>query len=266
MHHAIDMSTNEASPDYLQGLNPEQKLAVETTEGPVLVLSGAGTGKTRVLTTRIAHLIHSKRAFPGQILSVTFTNKAAAEMRARVAHHLFGAEADSKEAASLWLGTFHSIGAKMLRRHAELVGLTPQFTILDDDDQQRLIKALLADNNIDHTKFPTRAVQNVLQGWKDRGLTPDKINQRAGNYTLSEVAAKIYPLYQNRLKNLNCCDFGDLLLHVLVIFQTHPDVLQMYAERFKYILVDEYQDTNVARLLAETSRSRNRAFWRDRAM
>lgn len=249
MHHAIDMSTNEASPDYLQGLNPEQKLAVETTEGPVLVLSGAGTGKTRVLTTRIAHLIHSKRAFPGQILSVTFTNKAAAEMRARVAHHLFGAEADSKEAASLWLGTFHSIGAKMLRRHAELVGLTPQFTILDDDDQQRLIKALLADNNIDHTKFPTRAVQNVLQGWKDRGLTPDKINQRAGNYTLSEVAAKIYPLYQNRLKNLNCCDFSDLLLHVLVIFQTHPDVLQMYAERFKYILVDEYQDTNVAQYL-----------------
>lgn len=249
MHHAIDMSTREPAADYLSGLNPEQRLAVETTEGPVLVLSGAGTGKTRVLTTRIAHLIHSKRAFSGQILSVTFTNKAAAEMRARVAHHLFGAEADSKEAATLWLGTFHSIGAKMLRRHAELVGLTPQFTILDDDDQQRLIKALLADNTIDHTKFPTRAVQNVIQGWKDRGLTPDKITQRAGNYTLSEVAAKIYPLYQNRLKNLNCCDFGDLLLHVLVIFQTHGDVLQMYAERFKYILVDEYQDTNVAQYL-----------------
>ena len=249
MHHAIDSATNEPHADYLAGLNPEQRLAVETTEGPVLVLSGAGTGKTRVLTTRIAHLIHSKRAFSGQILSVTFTNKAAAEMRARVAHHLFGAEADSKEAATLWLGTFHSIGAKMLRRHAELAGLTPQFTILDDDDQQRLIKALLADNNIDHTKFPTRAVQNVIQGWKDRGLTPDKINQRAGNYTLSEVAAKIYPLYQNRLKNLNCCDFGDLLLHMLVIFQTHGDVLQSYAERFKYILVDEYQDTNVAQYL-----------------
>jgi DNA helicase-2/ATP-dependent DNA helicase PcrA len=247
MQHALDMTT--LTPSYLEGLNPEQRLAVETTEGPVLVLSGAGTGKTRVLTTRIAHLIHSKRAFPGQVLSVTFTNKAAAEMRARVAHHLFGAEADSKEAAALWLGTFHSIGAKMLRRHAELVGLTPQFTILDDDDQQRLIKALLADNNIDHTKFPTRAVQNVIQGWKDRGLTPDKINQRAGNYTLSEVGAKIYPLYQNRLKNLNCCDFGDLLLHMLVIFQTHADVLRSYAERFKYILVDEYQDTNVAQYL-----------------
>ncbi len=249
MHHAMDRIDSATAPDYLRGLNPEQQLAVETTEGPLLVLSGAGTGKTRVLTTRIAHLIHSKRAFAGQVLAVTFTNKAAAEMRARVAHYLFGAEADSKEAASLWLGTFHSIGAKMLRRHAELVGLTPQFMILDDDDQQRLIKALLADNNIDHTKFPTRAVQNVIQGWKDRGLTPDKINQRAGNYTLSEVAAKIYPLYQARLKNLNCCDFGDLLLHVLVIFQAHPDVLQSYAERFKYILVDEYQDTNVAQYL-----------------
>lgn len=249
MQHAMELHPPETGPAYLDGLNPEQRLAVETTEGPVLVLSGAGTGKTRVLTTRIAHLIHSKRAFPGQVLAVTFTNKAAAEMRGRVAHLLFGAEADSKEAAALWLGTFHSIGAKMLRRHAELAGLTPQFTILDDDDQQRLIKALLADNNIDHTKFPTRAVQNVIQGWKDRGLTPDKINQRAGNYTLSEVGAKIYPLYQNRLKNLNCCDFGDLLLHMLVIFQTHPDVLRFYAERFKYILVDEYQDTNVAQYL-----------------
>ncbi len=247
MQHAIQMTDGISA--YLEGLNPEQRLAVETTEGPLLVLSGAGTGKTRVLTTRIAHLIHSKRAFPGQVLAVTFTNKAAAEMRARVAHHLFGATADSKEAAALWLGTFHSIGAKILRRHAELVGLTPQFTILDDDDQQRLIKVLLADNNIDHTKFPTRAVQNVLQGWKDRGLTPDKINEKAGSYTLREVGAKIYPLYQNRLKNLNCCDFGDLLLHVLVIFQAHPDVLRSYAERFKYILVDEYQDTNVAQYL-----------------
>ncbi len=241
--------SSEDGPEYLLGLNPEQRQAVETTEGPLLVLSGAGTGKTRVLTTRIAHLIHTKRAFPGQVLAVTFTNKAAAEMRARVAYYLFGATADSKEAASLWLGTFHSIGAKMLRRHAELAGLTPQFTILDDDDQQRLIKALLADNNIDHTKFPTRAVQNVIQGWKDRALTPDKINQRPGNYTLSEVAAKIYPLYQARLKAINCCDFGDLLLHVLVIFQTHPDVLKRYAERFKYILVDEYQDTNIAQYL-----------------
>ncbi len=249
MHHAVDMTASENAPDYLAGLNPEQRVAVETTEGPVLVLSGAGTGKTRVLTTRIAHLVHTKRAFPGQILSVTFTNKAAAEMRGRVAKHLYGEEADAKAAASLWMGTFHSIGAKLLRRHAELVGLTPQFTILDDDDQQRLIKGMLADNNIDHTKFPTRAVQNVIQGWKDRALTPDKIPDKAGNYTLREVAAKIYPIYQARLRALNCCDFGDLLLHVLVIFQTHPDVLRGYAERFKYILVDEYQDTNVAQYL-----------------
>ncbi len=248
MNYTTALATTDAAA-YLHGLNPEQRLAVETTEGPVLVLSGAGTGKTRVLTTRIAHLIHTRRAYPGQVLAVTFTNKAAAEMRHRVAHHLFGAAADAKEAAALWLGTFHSIGAKLLRRHAELVGLTPQFTILDDDDQQRLIKALLADNDIDHTKFPTRAVQNVIQGWKDRGLTPDKIDERPGNYTLNQVGAKIYPLYQNRLKNLNCCDFGDLLLHVLVIFQAHPDVLRLYAERFKYILVDEYQDTNVAQYL-----------------
>ncbi len=236
-------------PDYLAALNPEQRDAVLSTEGPLLVLSGAGTGKTKVLTTRIGHLIHSKRAFPGQVLSVTFTNKAAAEMRMRVSHLLFGEAAAPQEAASLWLGTFHSICAKMLRRHAELVGLTPQFTILDDDDQQRLIKALLADNNIDHTKFPTRAVQNVIQSWKDRGLTPDKIPEAAGNYTLPQVAAKIYPAYQARLKALNCTDFGDLLLHMLVIFQSHPDVLRQYAERFKYILVDEYQDTNVAQYL-----------------
>jgi DNA helicase-2/ATP-dependent DNA helicase PcrA len=240
---------DDRSADYLLGLNPEQRLAVETTEGPVLVLSGAGTGKTRVLTTRIAHLVHTKRAFAGQILAVTFTNKAAGEMRERVAKHLYGAQADAKDATALWMGTFHSIGAKMLRRHAELVGLTPQFTILDDDDQQRLIKAMLADNNIDHTKFPTRAVLGVIQGWKDRALTPDKIPETAGNYTLAQVAAKIYPIYQARLKNLNCCDFGDLLLHVLVIFQSQPDILRSYAERFKYILVDEYQDTNVAQYL-----------------
>ncbi|MFM9891050.1 MAG: ATP-dependent helicase [Rickettsiales bacterium] len=231
---------------YLDALNPEQREAVEATDGPVLVLAGAGTGKTRVLTTRIAHLITTRKAYPSQILAVTFTNKAAAEMRHRVADLL---ASEAQESASLWLGTFHSTGAKILRRHAELVGLTPQFTILDDDDQQRLIKALLADNNIDHSKFPTRAVQNVIQGWKDRGLTPDKIPEAPGVYTLAQVAAKLYPLYQQRLKNLNCTDFGDLLLHNLVIFQSHPDVLRMYAEKFKYILVDEYQDTNVGQYL-----------------
>jgi DNA helicase-2/ATP-dependent DNA helicase PcrA len=234
---------------YIAKLNPEQRQAVETTDGPLLVLAGAGTGKTRVLTTRIAHLINSKRAFPGQILAVTFTNKAAAEMRGRVAELLFGDAADNKASAGLWLGTFHSIGAKILRRHAELVGLTPTFTILDDDDQNRLIKALLADNNIDHTKFPARAVLAVIQGWKDRGLVPERIPEQPGNYTLAQVAAKIYPLYQNRLRNLNCCDFGDLLLHNLTIFSQHTSVLESYASRFRYILVDEYQDTNTAQYM-----------------
>lgn len=233
---------------YLAKLNPEQREAVEATEGPVLVLAGAGTGKTRVLTTRIAHLLNSKRAFPSQILAVTFTNKAAAEMRHRVGQLLFGEQAEPTSNA-FWIGTFHSIGAKILRRHAELVGLTPQFTILDDDDQQRLIKAMLADNNIDHSKFPARAVNGVIQGWKDRGLTPDRTNEQPGNYSLVQVAAKIYPLYQNRLRQLNCCDFGDLLLHNLTIFSQHQNVLQDYASRFRYILVDEYQDTNTAQYL-----------------
>ena len=234
---------------YLAGLNPEQRAAVETTEGPLLVLAGAGTGKTRVLTTRVAHILMTKRAFPSQILAVTFTNKAAAEMRGRVAKLLYGDAAENGNTSSLWLGTFHSIGAKILRRHAELVGLTPQFTILDDDDQQRLIKAQLAEQNIDHSKFPARAVLGVIQGWKDRGLLPDKINEQPGTYSLAQVAAKLYPIYQNRLRTLNCCDFGDLLLHNLTIFQTHPDVLQEYSQRFHYILVDEYQDTNVAQYL-----------------
>ena len=233
---------------YLSKLNPEQRAAVEATEGPVLVLAGAGTGKTRVLTTRIAHILNSKRAFPGQILAVTFTNKAAAEMRNRVGHLLFGDQA-APASNTFWIGTFHSIGAKILRRHAELVGLTPQFTILDDDDQQRLIKALLADNNIDHSKFPARAVLGVIQGWKDRGITYDRTNEQPGNYTLVQVAAKLYPLYQNRLRHLNCCDFGDLLLHNLTIFTQHQGVLEEYAQRFRYILVDEYQDTNTAQYL-----------------
>ncbi|MEJ0010233.1 MAG: UvrD-helicase domain-containing protein [Alphaproteobacteria bacterium] len=236
------------SPSYLDGLNAQQREAVEATEGPVLVLAGAGTGKTRVLTTRIAHILMTKRAFPSQVLAVTFTNKAAAEMRGRVAGLLFG-DANGKETASLWLGTFHSTGAKILRRHAELVGLTPQFTILDSDDQERLLKAILAEQNIDHTRFPARAVNAVIQSWKDRGLTFDKIKAEPGNYTLEQVAAKLYPIYQNRLRALNCVDFGDLLLHNLTIFTAHPNVLETYASRFRYILVDEYQDTNTAQYL-----------------
>ncbi len=238
--------TPQSAPHYLTGLNPEQQHAVNTTEGPVLVLAGAGTGKTRVLTTRIAYLLITKRAFAGQILAVTFTNKAAAEMRERVAHAL----GDAGQLGSLWMGTFHSIGAKILRRHAELVGLTPQFTILDDDDQQRIIKQLLADANIDSSKFPPRAVLSVIQGFKDRGLTPEKISSSdAGDYGLAQIATKLYATYQARLKALNCCDFGDLLLHNLTIFSAHAAILQEYSQRFHYILVDEYQDTNTAQYL-----------------
>jgi DNA helicase-2/ATP-dependent DNA helicase PcrA len=243
------MQSEIANPPHLSGLNPEQRQAVVTTEGPLLVLAGAGTGKTRVLTTRIAQLLLTKRAFSGQILSVTFTNKAANEMRERVTRLLVENGFDPQAAASVWLGTFHSIGAKILRRHAELAGLTPQFTILDDDDQQRLIKHLLILNNIDHQKFPPRAVLTVIQSWKDRGLPDDTFNSESNNYSVEGVGAKIYPIYQNRLKALNCCDFGDLLLHNLTIFSEHPNVLQEYAQRFKYILVDEYQDANTAQYL-----------------
>jgi DNA helicase-2/ATP-dependent DNA helicase PcrA len=238
-------NADDDRPPYLARLNPEQQSAVQATEGPVLVLAGAGTGKTRVLTTRIAHILITKRAFTGQILAVTFTNKAAAEMRERV-QDLMGMEENT---GGLWLGTFHSIGAKILRRHAELVGLTPQFTILDDDDQQRLIKQLLQAHNIDHQKFPPRAVLGMIQGWKDRGYTADKIPSSAQPHTLDGVAATLYPIYQARLKALNCCDFGDLLLHNLTIFQAHPNVLEEYSTRFRYILVDEYQDTNTAQYM-----------------
>lgn len=236
---------------YLDALNPEQRQAVETTEGPVLVLAGAGTGKTRVLTTRIAHILLSKRAFPGQILAVTFTNKAAQEMRERVEQlmHTHGAaEMEGPPSSSgLWLGTFHAIGAKILRRHAEAVGLTSNFTILDDDDQQRLIKQLLAEQNIDTAKTPAKMVLAVIQSWKDRGITPQKLLETTSTH--DNIPARIYPIYQNRLRTLNACDFGDLLLHNLTLFGEHPEVLQEYAKRFRYILVDEYQDTNVAQYL-----------------
>lgn len=233
---------------YLDALNPEQRLAVETTEGPVLVLAGAGTGKTRVLTTRIAHILLTRKAFPGQVLSVTFTNKAAQEMRERVEHLLFGGQNETAPSSTgLWLGTFHSIGAKILRRHAEAVGLTSNFTILDDDDQQRLIKQLLIEQHIDPAKTPAKMVLAVIQGWKDRGLTPAKVLETQN--PAESIPARLYPIYQQRLKTLNACDFGDLLLHNLTIFGEHPEILQEYASRFRYILVDEYQDTNVAQYL-----------------
>jgi DNA helicase-2/ATP-dependent DNA helicase PcrA len=242
------------APDYLSGLNPEQSQAVLATEGPVLVLAGAGTGKTRVLTTRLAHILASGKARPWELLAVTFTNKAAREMRHRIAG-LIGEQAEGLR----WLGTFHAIAAQILRRHAELVGLKSSFTILDTDDQERLIKQLLEAENIDPKRWTPRAFAGLVDHWKNRGWTPEKLpaaeNEFAGN-----KAQKLYSLYQERLRVLNACDFGDLLLHNLTIFTQHPDVLADYHRRFRYLLVDEYQDTNVAqylwlRLLASQSRN-----------
>ncbi|MDQ2103725.1 UvrD-helicase domain-containing protein [Azospirillum isscasi] len=228
---------------YLDGLNPVQREAVEALDGPVLVLAGAGTGKTRVLTTRLAHLLMTRRAAAFQILAVTFTNKAAREMRERVAH-LMGVEPEG-----WWLGTFHALAARILRRHAELVGLKSNFTILDTDDQIRLIKQLLEAANIDSKKWPARQVLGVIERWKDRGLTPDRLGESDGGDVAGGRVVALYRQYQERLRTLNACDFGDLLLHNLAIFQKHPDVLAEYHRKFKYILVDEYQDTNVAQYL-----------------
>jgi DNA helicase-2/ATP-dependent DNA helicase PcrA len=232
------------TPTYLEGLNPEQREAVETTEGPLLVLAGAGTGKTRVLTTRIAHILATGKAYPSQILSVTFTNKAAREMRDRIGGLIGG----TLEGMS-WLGTFHSIGVKILRRHAELVGLKSGFTILDDDDQVRLLKQVIEAAGLDKDRWPARQLASLIDSWKNRGLTPDKV---PGGESFSFAAGKgaaLYAAYQARLKDLNACDFGDLLLECLRLFREHPDVLADYHRRFRYILVDEYQDTNVAQYL-----------------
>ncbi|KAA0582825.1 UvrD-helicase domain-containing protein [Azospirillum sp. Sh1] len=228
---------------YLDGLNPTQRAAVEALDGPVLVLAGAGTGKTRVLTTRLAHLLMTRRAAAFQILAVTFTNKAAREMRERVAH-LVGIEPEG-----WWLGTFHALAARILRRHAELVGLKSNFTILDTDDQVRLIKQLLEAANIDSKKWPPRQVLGAIERWKDRGLTPDRLGDADGGEVAGGRVVAIYRAYQERLRTLNACDFGDLLLHNITIFQNNPDVLAEYHRKFKYVLVDEYQDTNVAQYL-----------------
>lgn len=226
----------------LANLNPPQQEAVRATQGPVLVLAGAGTGKTRVLTMRIAHILMNKLAFPGEILAVTFTNKAAREMAERV-NQLTGAS------QSLWLGTFHSIGARIIRRHAERLGLTSSFTILDEDDQIRLLKALLAERHIDDKKLPAKLFLAVIQSWKDQGLTPDKITNPKDTHMLDGHGLAIYQAYQDRLRQLNACDFGDLILHMLTLFSNYQDVLAEYARRFKYILVDEYQDTNISQYL-----------------
>jgi DNA helicase II / ATP-dependent DNA helicase PcrA len=235
-----------ARPDaaYLAGLNPEQREAVETADGPVLVLAGAGTGKTRVLTTRIAHIIATGRAFPSQILAVTFTNKAAREMKERIGH-LVGAVAEGMP----WLGTFHSIGTKMLRRHAELVDLRTDFTILDTDDQLRLMKQLLQAENIDEKRWPARVLASMIDGWKNRGLTPARVPPAEGQAFANGNGLKLYADYQARLKTLNAADFGDLLLESIRLLQENPEVLAQFQDRFRYLLVDEYQDTNVAQYL-----------------
>jgi DNA helicase-2/ATP-dependent DNA helicase PcrA len=228
--------------DYLAGLNPEQREAVETTEGPVLVLAGAGTGKTRVLTTRLAHILATGRARPWELLAVTFTNKAAREMRERITH-LIGPSAEGLR----WLGTFHSIAAQILRRHAELVGLKSTFTILDTDDQERLLKQLLEAANIDTKRFTPKSLAGLIDHWKNRGWTPDKLPP--GEDFANGKGQTLYAAYQARLRTLNACDFGDLLLHNITILSQHADLADEYRRRFRYILVDEYQDTNVAQYL-----------------
>ncbi|MCA3596876.1 MAG: UvrD-helicase domain-containing protein, partial [Methylobacterium sp.] len=229
---------------YLQGLNPEQFRAVESLDGPVLVLAGAGTGKTRVLTSRIAHIIATSRARAGEILAVTFTNKAAREMKERITA-LIGAVGEGMP----WLGTFHSIGTKILRRHAELVGLRPDFTILDTDDQIRLLKQILQAENIDEKRWPARVLAFQIDAWKNRALTPGKVSAGEGHVFAEGRARELYRLYQERLKALNAVDFGDLLLENIRLFQENADILADFQRRFRFILVDEYQDTNVAQYL-----------------
>jgi len=233
-----------SAPDYFQGLNPEQREAVETLDGPLLVLAGAGTGKTRVLTTRIAHILALGKARPFEILSVTFTNKAAREMRERVGK-LLGEAAEGMQ----WLGTFHSIGTRILRRHAELAGLSSSFTILDTDDQIRLLKQVLAAENIDDKRWPARQLAFAIDGWKNRALSPKDVPAGEAQSFAAGRGAELYAIYQARLRQLNAVDFGDLLLEPIRLFREHPDVLEQYHRRFKYMLVDEYQDTNVAQYL-----------------
>ena len=239
------MSAIQQTPvfSYLDALNPAQREAVEATEGPVLVLAGAGTGKTKVLTTRLGHLLQTGRAFPSQMLAVTFTNKAALEMKRRVSDMLGG-----RPVEGWWLGTFHSLAARQLRRHAELVGLKSNFTILDDDDQIRLLKQLVEAERVDIKKWPPRLLMSFIQRWKDRAQPPGAVPTGEASEVAEGILPRLYAAYQERLKILNACDFGDLLLHMITIFKNpqYADVLEDYQNRFKYILVDEYQDTNVA--------------------
>ena len=236
---------------WLEALNAPQREAVLTTEGPVLMLAGAGTGKTAALTARLAHLVASRRAWPSEILCVTFTNKAAREMRERVGG-LIGPAVEGMP----WLGTFHAIAARMLRKHAELVGLQSNYTIIDTDDQIRLLKQLIVANDLDEKRWPARQLAGLIDRWKNRGLLPGDLDAAENEAYANGRGEQMYRLYQDRLKALNACDFGDLLLHMVTILKAHGDVQAEYRRRFKYIMVDEYQDTNTVqylwlRLLAE---------------
>jgi DNA helicase-2/ATP-dependent DNA helicase PcrA len=237
------MSIPSLQPAYLADLNEPQRQAVETLDGPVLVLAGAGTGKTRALTARLAHILTLRRAFPSQVLAVTFTNKAAREMRDRL-ERLIGTAVEG-----MWLGTFHALAARILRRHAEAVGLKSTFTILDTDDQLRLIKQILSVENIDDKRWPARAILGAIERWKDRGLTPDKVDPGESGDFAGGRLPQLYGLYQERLRVLNAADFGDLLLHNLTIFLEQPAILAEWQRKFRYLLVDEYQDTNIAQYL-----------------
>ncbi len=240
---------------WLDGLNPQQREAVITTEGPVLMLAGAGTGKTAALTARLANLLRQRLAWPSEILCVTFTNKAAREMRERVGT-LIGPAVEGMP----WLGTFHSIAAKMLRRHAELVGLQSTFTIIDTDDQLRLLKQLIQAEGIDDKRWPAKQLAGLIDKWKNRGLNPADLDALENEAYANGKGQRFYALYQNRLKDLNACDFGDLTLHMLNIFRRERDILESWQHRFKYVMVDEYQDTNAVqylwlRLLAQTRKN-----------
>ncbi|MFO1154500.1 MAG: UvrD-helicase domain-containing protein [Rhodospirillales bacterium] len=230
-------------PPYLSALNESQRAAVEAVDGPVLILAGAGTGKTRVLTSRLVHLLFTGRAKPSQLLAVTFTNKAAREMRERVAHHL------GRSVDGWWVGTFHAMGARILRENAERVGLKASFSILDSDDQLRLLSQLIAAKGLDAKKHPSKIFLATIQRWKDRGLVPDHVTAAEGADAFDGLAQDLYCEYQQRLNAVNAVDFGDLILHVLTLFREHIDILEHYQRRFHFLLVDEYQDTNVAQYL-----------------
>ena len=221
----------------LDSLNKSQKEAVNFFHGPLIVLAGAGTGKTRVLTTRLSKIVNDKLASPYQILTVTFTNKAANEMKSRVENIL------KVNTAGWWLGTFHSMGARILRKHPEIVGLKKQFTIIDTDDQLKLLKQVLSFHNIEEKRWPAKNLNFIIQRWKDKGLNPENVDSVGSDFA-NNKGAELYNTYQNRLQTLNAADYGDLLLQNLNIFSLEPSILELYQNQFKYILVDEYQDTN----------------------